>query len=679
VDLSAPTAVLEGTPAAKNNLTSIAVSVAGTDVVAYRFSVDGSSYSSEKPASSPIGISSIAAGHHDIAVVGRDAQGNWQSTDSPTRFAWQSDFTATTAVLSQLPDQITNVTSYEITVAGDDLASFRYTLDGTSSAVINDGASISLRNIREGNHTLDVYATDSFGNTQSTATSYSWKVDTTAPAAPAMYESVSLSESENLIFNFTAPSGADKADVQISTDPTFSSVTYQSGTFSVSEGSSSFTYTASESNGNTYYARVRAGDTAGNWSSYGTKSGKVILVGSLTGEIRNNSGAVLSGATIRIFDSANVSQTTATTGSDGKFIASGIPAGISDYYATVEMSGYSNATKANIAVHTGVNSDSGIITLVSTSALPGTVTGKIVNANDGTRISGATVAILNYRGTVVDTKQTTNGAFTSISLSPGTYSAKITKSNFFDMRVDNIIVNGNVDIGNQAICELLTGNHFRVVLIWGAQPKDLDLHVVGPSDASVSHDGDPVNRFHVYWTQKSFDASTGKYSGETGFTSYTSSLVQDSTGGYGVESVNSLNLMAHGFYTFTVHNYSQANWYLSSPVIRIYDNQGLVQEIPIPSGAGSQWYWKAFQINIQGDTRDQRTVRIENKFGTLNYSSKTAMDWQLESGGVTAYLLSVAKGEHPALIAMLLFIIILFAGLYLWNRKKTGTDDSTPL
>jgi hypothetical protein len=119
-----------------------------------------------------------------------------------------------------------------------------------------------------------------------------------------------------------------------------------------------------------------------------------------------------------------------------------------------------------------------------------------------------------------------------------------------------------------------------------------------------------------------------------------------------------------------VHNWSGTNWYASSPVIRIYDNMGLVQEIPLPTGAGSLRYWKAFQINIQGDDRSQRSIYVANQFGTLAYDNKSSMDWQAPQGTFTAYLISVATGERPFVLLFLILSIGAFAVLFVMNRRR---------
>jgi hypothetical protein len=680
IDRTSPSADLSGLPAAKNNLQTITVSVGGDGLVAYRYSFDGGSYSSDRPATETITLTGITAGTHEFTVVGRDEAGNWQSTSSPARFAWHSDFTPTTAVLGSLPSSITKITTASITVSGDDCVAYRYRLDnGSWSTDIDAVTDLSLGPMNQGTHTLSVLAIDSFGNIQTTPTEYSWTVDTTPPSPSATSDGGTTTENPSLRFTWTVPQDASRAIIQISSVRDFSTIVFESVDIPVSAGNAEYIYSAQEAHGSDVFARVKLGDEAGNWGPYGSASDGITLTGSVTGEVRESYGTVLAEATVTILNENR--QVLATTGSDenGRFTFSGIPAGISTYEISVTKSTYNGATKSNVAVHTGSTTDEGLIILVSTAALSGTISGTVVDANNGAKISDATVTILNFRGNGVGTYSTTNGAFTSTTLTPGTYSAVITKSDFSEMRVDNITVNGNISIGNQAICEILTGNHVRVVLLWGTNPKDLDLHVVGPSDKTVAKDGAPNNRFHAYWSQKSFDAASGKYSGESGFISYTTALVQDTTTGFGPEAINTWNLYAKGVYTFTVHNYSKTNWYASSPVIRIYDNLGLVQEIPLPTGAGSEWYWKAFQINIQGDSRDQRSINVVNQFGTLTYSSKSSMDWQAPQGGMAAYLIAVATGEKPLVLIMFIIVTGGFIALFIWNRKRMRGKDDTPV
>ena len=674
VDLSAPSATLADLPSPINNLHRLTVTVIQGDTRTYKYSLGSDSWSSEMSAATPIEIESIAEGEHTLLVIGADNAGNWQNKNNATRFTWKADFTPPVATIDPVPDLFTNSSTQEITVHGTDVAGYTYSLDEEPYGRIFDVTEIlSLGALHEGIHELRVAGIDTARNVQNPPVIVRWTVDYTPPIVIPIQDAGTLSTSTVIPFTFTAPIDASSAEIEIATDAYFSNVISSVNMSVTPQTSAEYLYNANESNGTRYYARVRCTDNAGNTGSWGTPSDGITLVGSIAGNAIDSFGASLAGVVVSV---KNHPSLTATTDAAGRFTINDVECSGSLYEITLSNSGYNSASVSNISVRTGAVTDQGLIILVPASASSGTISGTVVSTNNGTRISDATVQILDFRNAVIENKATSNGNFSSSTLQPGTYSIHISKTGYLDLTVNNIAINGSKNLGNIAICEKLTGNHVRVVLLWGSAPKDLDLHVVGPSDNAVTKDGSPQTRFHSYWSQKSFDNSTGKYQGESGYTAYTSSLVQDSTNGSGPEAINTWNGYAIGTYTFTVHNYSKSNWYASQPVIRIYDSEGLVQEIALPAGAGSQWYWKAFQLNIQGSTRDTRSILVANQFGTLDYSSKAAMDWLPPQGGLAAYLLGIATGEHPVILILLLASLAAFTGLYLWNRRRMRINRS---
>jgi hypothetical protein len=222
-------------------------------------------------------------------------------------------------------------------------------------------------------------------------------------------------------------------------------------------------------------------------------------------------------------------------------------------------------------------------------------------------------------------------------------------------------------MGRQAICAYLVEPMVRTIALWGSDPKDLDLHVVGPTAQTVTEAdttyNNPQNRFHVgyigYTTnawQYNFNELTGLYErGQGGSstvpdrtgTKSTTALVQDvypgnpNTGaGYGPEAINLWRYggvqYAKGIYTYTLRNYSGTNWYAGGRniIIRIYDSQGMVREIIMPQGAtdpgNTTRDWKAVKINIQGNSRSKRYIFVptQNVFFNAGVDrNKAGFDW----------------------------------------------------
>jgi hypothetical protein len=322
-----------------------------------------------------------------------------------------------------------------------------------------------------------------------------------------------------------------------------------------------------------------------------------------------------------------------------------VPIGNLAYEIEASKTGFTNATKTNITVTVGIATNVGVIFLVPTAAQPGKISGQVIDANNGTVISGAMVKIYDWSGALMETLTTnaSNPNFTSSQRQPGSYTLAISKIGYFDLTMDNINVDGNVSVGKASMSEILTEPHVRVVVQWGPTPSDFDLHCVGPTNRTVADDGTPNSRFHVYWSgQKSFNenkTASPWYSGtgDPSGTSSTTSLVQDTTTGYGPEAINLFGFgsgYARGVYSFTVHKWTDwhgGSWYDYPVTMRIFDSQGLVMQLSLPSGAGSGSselrFWKAVKIDCQGPARSQRSITVENSFGNLTYNSKSSMNW----------------------------------------------------
>ncbi|MDO8424936.1 MAG: S8 family serine peptidase [bacterium] len=91
VDTVPPTAALSGLPFAETPATTATITVGGKDVVAYRAALDNGTFSNETPVAEPLALINLSDATHTLAVIGRDAAGNWQSEDEATTFTWLVD------------------------------------------------------------------------------------------------------------------------------------------------------------------------------------------------------------------------------------------------------------------------------------------------------------------------------------------------------------------------------------------------------------------------------------------------------------------------------------------------------------------------------------------------------------------------------------------------------------
>jgi carboxypeptidase family protein len=166
---------------------------------------------------------------------------------------------------------------------------------------------------------------------------------------------------------------------------------------------------------------------------------------------------------------------------------------------------------------------------------PGTIQGLVVDAQTGNPITGAIVTVV---GTGLGAVTGPDGRYTIPGVPPGAQTVQATATGYQTATQSTVVPAGGtveVDFALSAV-----GDALRVVLAWGAEPSDLDLHMSGP-------DGDG-GRFHVaYYNRTPTDFVT---------------LDRDDTSSFGPEtdtvtvSPSHGNTYVAGSYHVWVHNYS---------------------------------------------------------------------------------------------------------------------------
>ncbi len=82
-------ATIAGEPASPGYLDTALLTVSGDNVTHYRYRLNGGAYGAETAVSTPITLSSLAAGSYTVFVIGRDALGNWQpETEATLSSTW---------------------------------------------------------------------------------------------------------------------------------------------------------------------------------------------------------------------------------------------------------------------------------------------------------------------------------------------------------------------------------------------------------------------------------------------------------------------------------------------------------------------------------------------------------------------------------------------------------------
>jgi uncharacterized protein YegJ (DUF2314 family) len=109
LDTTSSIATLSNTPTSLTNSTSASITIAGTDITAYKYKLDAGSYGSETVIATTIALSSLSDGSHTLSVIGKDSADNWQAEGSATTYTWTVDTTApvVTFIIPATSDSLT--------------------------------------------------------------------------------------------------------------------------------------------------------------------------------------------------------------------------------------------------------------------------------------------------------------------------------------------------------------------------------------------------------------------------------------------------------------------------------------------------------------------------------------------------------------------------------------------
>ena len=159
-DYTGPTITLSGTPAAVTNAKTATIVVSASKQATYTYMLNGATVAS------PI-LTNLPEGSNTFTVTATDAAGN----TAIQTYAWTTDYTAPNITLTpQAAPALNGKTDVKVVLAGGDNVKFSSLLDGTTSL---SGASLDLKDLAPGAHTLEVKATDEAGNESSKSISFS--------------------------------------------------------------------------------------------------------------------------------------------------------------------------------------------------------------------------------------------------------------------------------------------------------------------------------------------------------------------------------------------------------------------------------------------------------------------------------------------------------------------------
>jgi hypothetical protein len=195
----APT--ITANPPNPSNIPAPSFSFTGEAGATFQCQLDGGGFSA---CTSPKAYSGLTAGSHTFQVRQTDTAGNQGPAAS---YTWTIDLTAPVAPsITATPPSLSNSRSASFSFTGEAGATFECQLDGGGFSTCTSPKLYTL--LADGSHTFNVRQRDAAGNASPNA-SYTWTIDTTAPAAPnIMAQPANPTNLTSASFSFTGEAGA---------------------------------------------------------------------------------------------------------------------------------------------------------------------------------------------------------------------------------------------------------------------------------------------------------------------------------------------------------------------------------------------------------------------------------------------------------------------------------------
>jgi hypothetical protein len=300
--------------------------------------------------------------------------------------------------------------------------------------------------------------------------------------------------------------------------------------------------------------------------------------GSFTGRVFHAvTSEAIEGAAIVVQDAGGTQAGSATSGAGGDWSVSGLAAGT--YTIQASKTGF---VSTSLAEQTLVLPSTVVepIPLVPTAA-PGGISGSIRNASTNALITTAVTVELREgintaTGTTVRSVGTSSGAYAFADVPAGVYTIVARGVGYADGSRTGIVVGAGTTVTQQDVLLSPSAGAARVVLTWGATPRDLDSHLTGPLPGSGS-------RFWVYFSSRGNCAAAPF-----------ACLDTDKVSGFGPETMT-LGQVTPGVYRYYVYDYtnrgdgSSTALGLSTARVQFYVGSTLKQTFFVPSGAGNAW------------------------------------------------------------------------------------------
>jgi len=285
-----------------------------------------------------------------------------------------------------------------------------------------------------------------------------------------------------------------------------------------------------------------------------------------------------------------------------------------DYQVDFTKDGYLPVTYENVEVIADTTTFlATVLQLDTIYSGDGTVTGNVINALDGSGVSGLTLrarAGINVTsGPVVRSTTTASGGSYTLSNLPGGNYTVEASGDGFNTGYFNIVCIGDQTTPNQngTVTPILTDTETRIILRWGEAPWDLDSHLTGPRSFG--------GRFHVFYGDSFYEDSQTR-----------ADLDLDDTSSYGPETIT-IYRQASGVYRYSVHDYTNSNSSSSTELSRsdaqveVYQGNTRIAVFNVPANRGGT-LWTVFELEGTQLT-PINTMTHESSPGSVTKSSET--------------------------------------------------------
>ncbi len=204
----------------------------------------------------------------------------------------------------------------------------------------------------------------------------------------------------------------------------------------------------------------------------------------------------------------------------------------------------------------------------------GTVTGIVYSSATSDPIEGV---LVTAAGSSESTLTNAEGEFT-IELPEGTRTLHFSKTGhqFADVTVE-VVADETTAVGEDIVgYTALASGQYRIVLTWGENPRDLDSHLILPSDEDI------------YFSNK--DATDGS-----------ANLDWDDTSSYGPETIT-IDTLHSGDYFYSVYHWAGSGTVgTSGAIVRVYNSSGLWKTYEVSNapnaGSSTELWWRVFKLN----------------------------------------------------------------------------------